>query len=333
MTSLRFLLIVSTLFLSFTTVAQQSIEAMATQQPEWLKLNGVVEATQRSTVSAQTAGTVVELPYDVDDMVPQGELIVRLEDSEQRARLQQREAGLSSAEATLSQTRKQYERVQQLFEQNVASTSELDQAKTALDRAQSAVKQAKAAVEEAQKQLSYTRVKAPYAGIVTDRWVELGESVQPGQRLITGLSLEPLRVVVEVPQQFNATARNFSTAKIALGDGAFIDANQLTFFPYAELPSHSFRLRMMMPSQGLRVLPGSAVDVWLKIGERTVIEVPRSAVRIDGELRAVYVMDSEKGPQLRQVYTGRVDQQQVEIQAGLKAGERVLEDWSQIHYE
>ena len=77
----------------------------------------------------------------------------------------------------------------------------------------------------------------------------------------------------------------------------------------------------------------SIARVWLKIGERTVIEVPRSAVRIDGELRAVYVMDSEKRPQLRQVYTGRVDQQQVEIQAGLKAGERVLEDWSQIHYE
>lgn len=333
MRTLRFLLIALAMVASFNSLAQQTIEVTVEQQPEWLKINGVVEATQRSTVSAQTAGTIVELPYDVDDTVEQGALIVGLDDSEQQARLQQREAELASAKATLDQNQKQFQRVQQLFQQNSVSTSELDQAKTALERAQSSVKQAKAGLEEARKQLSYTRVTAPYAGIVTDRWVELGESVQPGQRLITGLSLEQLRVVADVPQQFNTLARDFSAAQIQLDNGVSITATALTFFPYAQQPSHSFKLRMLVPSQGLRLLPGSAVDVWLKIGERDVIQVPRSAVHIDGELRAVYVLDKGNTPQLRQVYTGRITRDHVEILAGLNPGERVAQDWSRIRYE
>tara|TARA_B100000700_G_scaffold325012_1_gene432640 strand:+ start:3595 stop:4596 length:1002 start_codon:yes stop_codon:yes gene_type:complete len=328
MKTLGFLFVVLVLSLSVSSYAQDVVKVTAEQQPEWLILNGVVEATQRSTVSAQTTGTVVELPFDVDDTVPQGALIVGLDNSEQASRVEQRQAEVASAEASLMQTQKQYQRVQQLFEQNAASSSERDQAEAAYNRARSAVKQARAALEEAQKQLSYTRVTAPYAGIVTDRWVELGESVQPGQRLITGLSLEQLRVVADVPQQFNARARDFATANIQLDSGTSLPATELTFFPYAQQPSHSFKLRMTVPSDGLRLLPGSAVDVQLKIGDVSVIQIPRSALRIDGELRAVYVVDDNDTPQLRQVYTGRVTPEQVEILAGLKPGEIVLKDWS-----
>jgi len=153
---------------------------------ETLRLDGVIEAVREGTVSAQTTGTVNKLPYDVDDHVDAGELILQLEDSEQRSRLNQAESALEEAEAGLDDARQNFERVQSLYERDVATQSDLDQSRNRFNGAKARVARAQAEVAEARQQLEYTRVRAPYSGIVTERMVELGESVMMGQPLIRG---------------------------------------------------------------------------------------------------------------------------------------------------
>ena len=85
---------------------------------------------------------------------------------------------------------------------------------------------------------------APYGGIVTERHVEIGESVNPGQPLLSGLSLEQLRVVVDLPQQYADIARSEKQATVTLSDGRVLDTGQMTFYPYANPQTHTFRLRM-----------------------------------------------------------------------------------------
>jgi len=291
---------------------------------ETVHLDGVIEAVQQSTVSAQTSGTVLKLPFDVDDSVAAGDLIVQLEDSEQRARLSQARAGLEEASAALVDARQRFERIEAVHERGLVSRQEFDQARNNLAAARARVERAQAAVAEAEEQLGYTRIVAPYGGILTERHVEIGEAVNPGQPLLSGLSLEQLRVVVDLPQKYADLARSQRRATVTLADGRMLETGEMTFYPYADPATHTFRLRMRLAEPNGSLFPGMLVKVSVPVGERESLWVPASSLIRHSELRAVFVLDERARPRLRQVRVGTLDGDRLEILAGLSEGERVV---------
>ena len=307
------------------TVAQPAFAAVERRTlHETIHLDGVIEAVQQSTVSAQTSGTVQRLPYDVDDSVAAGDLIVELEGSEQRSRLRQAEAGLEEAEAALADARQRFERIEAVHERGLVSRQEFDQARNTLTAARARVENAKGAVAVAEEQLSYTRVEAPYDGILTQRHVEVGESVSPGQPLLSGLSLEQLRVVVDLPQMYVETARNEREAKVTLTDGRVLETGKMTFYPYADPQTHTFRVRMRLDEPDASLFPGMLVKVGVQVASREALWVPASSLIHRGELRAVFVLNDQDRPRLRQVRPGVRDNGSIEILAGLSEGESVV---------
>ena len=290
---------------------------------EEVRLDGRIEAVQQSTVSAQTSGTIVALPVDVDDVVNAGDLIVQLDDTEQRARLNQARGNLAEAEAALLDARQRVDRITPLALRGVASQSELDQAKNQLSAAEARLAQATAAVDQAEEQLSYTRVVAPYGGIVTERHVEVGEAVTPSTPLLSGFSLEALRVVVSIPQRYADLARQQRSATVTLNDGRVLETGEMTFFPYADPNTHAFRVRMDLTDTNGQLFPGMLVRVGLPVGERDALWIPQQALIRRGELRGVYVLDQQDHPRLRQIRTGMVSDGRIEVLAGLMEGERV----------
>lgn len=291
---------------------------------EVVHLDGLVEAVQQSTVSAQTSGTVMELPFDVDDSVAAGDLIVRLEDSEQQARVRQAEAGLNEARSGLQDARQQFSRIEAIHERGLVSRQEFDQARNNLSAARARVERAEATVAEAQKQLDYTRIIAPYGGILTERHVELGESVNPGQPLLSGLSLEQLRVVVDLPQQYADLARSERQATVTLADGRVLETGELTFYPYANPDTHTFRLRLDLNEPNGSLFPGMLVKVSVPVASRDALWVPDSALVKRSELRAVFVLNDQGQPRLRQVRVGSREGDRLEILAGVSADEQVV---------
>ena len=163
--------------------------------------DGTVEAVHQATVSAQTAGRIAEVGYDVDDFVEAGSVLVRFTDVEQSTALRQAEAQLAEARARSTEAEEEYRRAQNLRERNLGSQRDLDAALASRNSARARVTAAESAVRAARQQLDYTVVEAPYAGIVTERHVEVGETVTPGQPLVSGVSLERLRVVGDLPHQ------------------------------------------------------------------------------------------------------------------------------------
>ena len=142
--------------------------------------DGTVEAVNQATMSAQTSGRIAEVYYDVDDYVEPGTPIVRFTNVEQQSALRQANAALAEAVARQNQANEDFERVSGLFESGSASKREYDQALAARDAAVARAAAARSAVETAEQQLEYTLVRAPYAGIVTERHVEVGEAVAVG---------------------------------------------------------------------------------------------------------------------------------------------------------
>ncbi|RMD78401.1 MAG: efflux RND transporter periplasmic adaptor subunit [Gammaproteobacteria bacterium] len=292
------------------------------------RFDGVVEPVQQSTVAAQVVAQVEAVLFDVDDFVPKGAVIVRLRDRAYRARLAQAEAGLKEARARLVEAEQEWRRVRDLHARKLAPRSQLDRAEAALDAARARVAAAEAAVAEAKEALAHTVVRAPYAGVVVARHVEVGETVRVGDPLMTGFSLERLRVRVELPQSFVAAVRRHRQARVILpGDPPReVAASSLTIFPYADPAAHSFRVRVGLPPGLQGVWPGTFVKVAFRTGEERRLVVPARAVVRRSEVTAVYVVGPEGRVSLRQVRLGRRLGESVEVLAGLRAGERVALD-------
>lgn len=294
---------------------------------ESVRLDGTIEAVQESTVSAQTSGTIVELPFDVDDVVASGELIARLDDTEQRARLEQARANLEEAESGMDDARQRYERIEPLAERGVASRSDLDQARNALNAARARVARSRSAIEEAREQLEYTRITAPYGGIITARHVELGESVRPGQPLLSGFALDPLRVVTSVPQRYiDRIGGNGSDFRVLLDSGRELKIGKITRFPFADAPGHGVTVRIAVDNGDLGVYPGQLVRVMLPVERRESLWIPAESLLRRSELRAVYVRGDSGEPRLRQVRIGARQDDRLEVLSGLSEGEEIALD-------
>jgi RND family efflux transporter MFP subunit len=276
-------------------------------------------------MSAQTGGRIAEVFFDVDDYVEPGEPIVRFTDVEQQSALRQAKAALEEALAREKQAVAEFSRAEGLFESGSSSRREYDQALAARDAAVARTAAARSAVQTAEQQLEYTLVRAPYAGIVTERHVEVGEAVAVGQPLMSGLSLESLRVVVSLPQQVAARVREHETAYILTDEGR-VAAESITIFPFAHSASNTFTVRVELPQGQFALYPGMFVKVALVIGDAERLLVPTRALLRRSEVTGVYVVSTDGDVRLRQVRAGNTFDDRTEILAGLGEGERVAMD-------
>ncbi|MGL4892413.1 MAG: efflux RND transporter periplasmic adaptor subunit, partial [Aeromonas veronii] len=211
----------------------------------------------------------------------------------------------------------------------VITRAQLDNAEASDRAARAEVNAADAALTQAREAYGYTRILAPYAGVVTKRLVELGETVAPGTPLLSGFSLDTLRVEVELPQSALSLAREPADMQVLLPDGRAVTPVKLTRFNYADSQSHAFRLRLDLPPQTAGVLPGMWLKVQLKQGERQVLQVPDRALLRQGEFNGVY-LQQPSGWALTPVRVGHCFEGQCEILAGLQAGDKLAPDaWAQ----
>jgi RND family efflux transporter MFP subunit len=294
-------------------------------QPERMplerRLDGTIEAVNQGTVSAQTAGRVVDIRYDVNDFVPAGAVILRLRATEQRAGVSQAQAALTEAAAREAEARTRHGRIADMYARKVVPKAMLDEATANRDAALARLQAARAALASAREGLDYTEVRAPYAGIVTQRHVEVGESVSPGKPLVSGLSLQYLRVGVDIPQRVVEQVRRIGKAAVYVDDRR-VDATRLTIFPVATPQSNTFRARIDLPENAADLYPGMFVKVGFVIGEAERLMLPATAVVQRSEVTAVYVYTPDGRTTLRQVRLGHRIDGRYEVAAGLAPGDR-----------
>lgn len=285
----------------------------------------VMEAVRQSTVSAQIAGRIVELRFDVGDYVKKGEVIARIDERSAARALEASEAQVQEAQAALANARSQYERSKQLLAQKFISQAALDQAEATYKAAQARVGALVAGAGQAATERSYATVLAPYSGVVMARHVELGEMASPGRPLMTGFDPSTLRVVATVPQTEVAAIQALGKARIEVPSlGRWVDVKAMTIVPAADPRTHTTRIRLELPADVRGVYPGVYARAHFVIGKAPRLLAPRAAVLKRSEVTAVYVVDGQGRAHLRQIRLGSAgDETSVEVLAGLKQGERV----------
>ena len=250
--------------------------------------------------------------HDVNDRVDSGEVLVRLSAVEQQAGVDAARAQLKLAEAT-------YQRMSGLAASQFVSKMQLDQARAERDAA-------RAELANVSQASAYTTIRAPYAGIVSARAVEPGESVGVGQPLVTMFAPEALRIEVSVPQSDAEAIRAHPVATIGLGDGRSVDAAQVTVFPSADTASHAVRVRVQLPPLDTPPQPGMTAKVaFPAVRGAALPRIPASALVQRGEVNAVYVL-ADGRLTLRQLRLGAREGDHVEVIAGLKPGEVIATD-------
>lgn len=292
------------------------------------RFDGLVEAVHQSTISAQTAGEIVELPFDVNDYVPKGALIVRLDDKRQKAQLDQAIASEARARAQLADAESDYQRKQQLFKKKVLGKAALDKAETTLKSARAGLELAQAQLAQAREQWEYTRVRAPFAGVMIERLVEIGEHARVGTPLATGLSLEKLRVKVNIPTHYVGKIRENLQARVQTpGSGAWLESDDISLFPFADPQSHTFTARVRLPDGQHGMYPGVLVKVAFLVGRQPVLLIPDTAIVHRSEVIGVYVVEDSGQIRFRQLRIGRPATGGMRVVlAGLEEGESIALD-------
>ncbi|MBT1446309.1 efflux RND transporter periplasmic adaptor subunit [Shewanella sp. JM162201] len=314
----------SLLALSLGAQATDIIKVQHSDEPQYLTLDALIEPVRAATVSAQTSGRIIKIHYDVNDMVPAGAALLEITSKEQSASLTAAEADYAKALAVNAEAQATLKRYQELFPKGAISRGAFDEAVARAKSSEQAVSAANAAIVRARESLGYTTVFAPFAGVLTERHVEQGETVSPGQPLLSGFDTEKMRAVMQVPGRYLDALKASGKVSLALAGGRAIESDKLTIFSFASPQSHSFQVRIDLPD-GMDVQPGTWAKVSFVQGTRPMLLLPQSAIIKRGELTAVYLMHGDK-PVLTQVRLGKQQGERVQVLSGLNDGDMVAAD-------
>lgn len=330
------------LILSFSNVAFSSIANAAglvtvavTQSSNMpaITAEGVVEAVKSSMIAPQVSGSITALPVKVGDRVKVGQLLARIDTRMATQQVMTNQAQVAAAQAQLSTARKEYERKNRLYEKQYISQAARERAESDYKTAEAQTKAQLAQAGMANVQTGLHTINAPYSGVVAEIMTEVGSMAMPGQPILSLYDPNGLRVTVNVPQSQLATLSNGAIIKVLIPAATESERSQtsthMMVLPTTDSVSNMVTVRLTLPQNLSSISPGMFARAILPVsgakGQGQIL-VPENAVIRRSELTAVYVVDKQGHPRLRQVRLGRKQGKNIEVFAGLHLGELVALD-------
>jgi RND family efflux transporter MFP subunit len=311
----------------------QTFTVAKSNAAQFVTVEGSIEAVKSSLLAPQVSGSITVLNVKAGDQVKAGQILARIDTRIANQQAVANQAQVAAARAQLSAARQEYDRKKRLHEKQYISQAALERAESDYKTAEAQTKAELAQTGMANVQSGLHTVTAPYAGIVAEVMTEQGDMAMPGKPLLALYDPKEMRAVVNVPQSQIASIKAGGNIMVIIPAAAeaerSVTVSKVTVLPTADAVTNSVKVRLQLPQNLSSVSPGMFARAQLPTTSdklQNQIYIPSQAVIKRSELMAVYVVNAQGDPQLRQVRVGRKQGDNVEILAGLLAGEKLALD-------
>ena len=278
---------------------------------------GTVRPKLRAVIEAKVSGKIEKLLVAPGQQVKAGDLLAQLDAREIQAKLDQ-------ALALREQATRDLERARKLFEQKITSQAEFD---TVLARERVAA----GAVTETQTALGYTKIVAPFDGVVTRKLADVGDLAAPGKPILEMEDPAAFRFEADVPEALMSEIKIGEKLPVRISAVTTdLEGTVVEMAPVADASSRTFLVKLdLPPTEGVR--SGQFGRVLVPTGKTDAVWVPASSLIVRGQMETVFVAVNQHA-QLRLVRTGKHTSSEVELLAGLSRGEKVItEGAAELH--
>jgi RND family efflux transporter MFP subunit len=322
------------------TMQAQIVESQQQRLPVAIQSTGTVRSRETAVVSAQVMGRIQQVLVHEGDNVRAGQTLVVLDDATLRAQVDQAQAGVKAAEnaQAAAQTNSALAastlaRYKQLESQKSVSPQEMDEVSQRAEAAAAGVEALRAQADAARAQessartmLGYTRLVAPFAGVVTARMADPGTMAAPGVPLLQVDQAAALQLQATVDQSVIDVVHKGMKVRVVIEGGVptSLAGTVAEIVPAADLSSHGFLVKIDLPPSN-QMRAGMYGTAEFPNGEKQAILIPRSTVVARGSLNCVYVLDDHDIAQLRSITLGAAQGNFVEVLSGVSAGEKLVD--------
>lgn len=284
---------------------------------------GTAVAMRQAILSTKLMATVDEVTVHEGDLVREGQVLARLDARDLAAKHAQLSASIAEAEAMQRDATTQAGRIRALYADSAATKAQLDAAVVGLARSDAAVRAAHAAAQELDAMAEYAVVRAPFAGMITKRYVDPGAFAAPGAPLIGIQDVGRLRITATVPPDVAAGMHRGASLD------ALIETRPARALVEGVVPATAANLvtiNAIVANGTATLLPGSAANLSIPLGPRHAVVVPSAAVVRQGDLTGV-TLRTAGGDDVRWVRLGRALGPRgalVEVASGLRPGDTIV---------
>jgi len=323
------------------------VTAHMTKIPDVVEAVGTLRAAETSQLAAQMMGNIVEIRVHEGDRVQRGQVLAVIDEDQPRAALDRATAAelatqqeISVADSDFDLAQATFKRYQGLYDKKSVSPQEFDEIKARYqgaaarrDMAHAGQAQAKAVLEQARTALGYSRILAPFDGVVTEKKADVGTLASPGKPIFTVENVSRFRLEATVNEselRFVHARQQVPVFIDALGDRE-LQGRVVEIVPAADVASRSFLVKVeLAPDPALR--SGLFARTQFVRGERSGLVIPMSAVVDRGQLQGIYVLDQNRIAGLRYITLGKPSAGQVEVLAGLQESDQILADPGSLEF-
>jgi RND family efflux transporter MFP subunit len=322
------------------TMQARVVESQQQQVPLNVRSTGTVHARETAIVSAQVMGRIQQVLVREGDSVRAGQTLVVLDDAALRASKDQAQAAVKAAqdEEAAAQTEARLaastlDRYKQLQAEKSVSPQEMDEVSRRAEAAAARLEAVRAQTDAARAQesgaramLGYTRLLAPFAGMVTARMADPGTMAAPGVPLLQVDQAGALQLDATVDESAISAIHKGMKAQVEIdgGNSTGLAGTVAEIVPAADPASHSFLVKIDLPSSS-QLRAGMYGTAEFANGTREAILIPHSAVVMRGSLASAYVLDGQGIAQLRSLTLGATEGNLIEVLSGISPGEKLVD--------
>ncbi|OBZ92560.1 acriflavin resistance protein [Pararhizobium polonicum] len=314
-----------------TTVQVQSADFVDHQQS--VTLTGEVVAHVQTNLSFRVSGQITDWHADVGSHVKAGDVLARIDPSEQKADVQAAEAAVRAAEAQVKQASSSFERQKSLLAKNSTTQEAFDQAQTALQTTQGSLDSANAQLGTSRDALSYTELRADADGIVTVRNAEAGQVVQAAQTMFTVARDGPRDAIFEVYESLLFQKPSEPKIELALISDPSVKTGGTVseISPTINTATGTVRVKIAMDSTPDRMTLGAPVTGFARGMPTKLVVLPWTSLSVLDGKPAVWVVNTKDSTvNLKPVTVGPYETGRVLISEGLTKGDNVVVDGAKM---